>query len=234
MKSTERKIRHVAIIPDGNRHWAKKRGLLPWQGHVRAAKRITEVVRAAFELEIPYLTVWGGSYDNLTKRSEKEIRVLDNIYRSLAKKFIKDKDAGKRGVRIRVLGEWLKLLSKETVQALYRAEETTKEHNNYNLTLLIGYNGDREMIAAVNQLLSGGVKKISEEDLKGRLWTKDLPPVNLIIRTGGEPHLSTGFMMWDTRHSQLYFTEKMWPDFTAKDIKDTIAYYERRERRLGA
>ena len=234
MKSTERKIRHVAIIPDGNRHWAKKRGLLPWQGHVRAAKRITEVVRAAFELEIPYLTVWGGSYDNLTKRSEKEIRVLDNIYRSLAEKLIKDKDTSKKGVRVRILGEWPKLLSKETTQALYRVEEITKEHNNYNLTLLIGYNGDREMIAAVNQLLSGGVKKISEEDLKGRLWTKDLPPVNLIIRTGGEPHLSTGFMMWDIMYSQLYFTDRLWPDFTRKDLEKAVKYYTTLERRLGA
>lgn len=234
MESTETQVKHVAIIPDGNRRWAKKRRLMPWQGHIKASERTTGVVKAAFELGIPYLTIWGGSYDNLTKRPKREVSILNSIYRRMAEKLIKDKDTGKKGVRVRILGEWPKLLSVGAVEALRRAEEETKKYNNYNLTLLIGYNGDREMIAAVNQLLSRDTRKISGENLKESLWTKDLPPVDLIIRTGGEPHLSAGFMMWDVRYSQLYFTKKMWPDFTIKDLKDAVKYYKERERRLGA
>jgi len=183
---------------------------------------------------IPYLTIWGGSYDNLTKRSGEEINKLEEVYRVLAQKVLNDPEVKEKGVRVRVLGEWADILTPETAEVLREAEESTKKYSNYNLTLLIGYNGDREMISAMNKLLTGGVKTASEETIKTNLWTKDLPPVDLIIRTGGEPHLSAGFMMWDVKYAQLYFTEKMWPDFTAKDLKDAIVYYERRERRLGS
>ena len=234
MESTETQVKHVAIIPDGNRRWAKKRGLLAWQGHIKAAENIVDIIKAAFTTGIPYLTIWGGSYDNLTKRSGEEINKLEEVYRSLARRVLNDPEVKEKGVRVRVLGEWSDILTPETAEVLREAEESTKKYNNYNLTLLIGYNGDREMVSAVNKLLMGGAKTASEETIKTNLWTKDLPPVDLIIRTGGEPHLSAGFMMWDVRYSQLYFTEKMWPDFTAEDFKDAIIYYEKRDRRLGA
>lgn len=234
MESTETQVKHVAIIPDGNRRWAKKRGLLAWQGHIKAAENIVDIIRSAFALGIPYLTIWGGSYDNLTKRSKEEISKLEEAYRALAQKALNDPQVKEKRVRIRVLGEWADILTQETVDILRKTEEATKENNLNNLTLLIGYNGDREMISAVDKLLMGDVKTASEETIKMNLWTKDLPPVDLIIRTGGEPHLSAGFMMWDVRYAQLYFTEKMWPDFTVEDFKDAVVYYNKRERRRGA
>ena len=225
-------IKHLAIIPDGNRRWAKAKGLAPWQGHIKASKNIPEIIKEAFTIGINSVTIWGGSYDNLTKRTPEEIGVLDRVYSLLTARFLKSKDVKDGKVRLKVLGEWKKLLRAKTKQDLIRAENTTKKNGPYNLTLLIGYNGDREMVEAINKLIKAG-SKVNEEDIKRALWTKDLPPVDLIIRTGGEPHLSAGFMMWDVRYSQLYFTEKFWPDFGAEDLKEAVNYYEGRERRLG-
>ena len=225
-------IKHLAIIPDGNRRWAKAKGLAPWQGHIKASKNIPEIIKEAFTIGINSVTIWGGSYDNLTKRTPEEIGVLDRVYSLLTARFLKSKDVKDGKVRLKVLGEWKKLLRAKTKQDLIRAENTTKKNGPYNLTLLIGYNGDREMVEAINKLIKAG-SKVNEEDIKRALWTKDLPPVDLIIRTGGEPHLSAGFMMWDVRYSQLYFTEKFWPDFGVEDLKEAVNYYEGRERRLG-
>mgnify|MGYP001591916328 CR=1 FL=1 len=225
-------IKHLAIIPDGNRRWAKVKGLPLWQGHIKASKNIPEIIKGAFALGINSVTIWGGSYDNLTKRAPKEIEVLNRIYSFLSARFLKSRDVRDGKVRLRILGEWKKLLKDKTKEDLIRAETATKKNGPYNLTLLIGYNGDREMVKAINKLVRAG-SKIDEEDIKRAIWTKDLLPVDLIIRTGGEPHLSAGFMMWDVRYAQLYFTEKLWPDFDVKDLKEAVGCYEGRERRQG-
>ncbi len=225
-------IKHLAIIPDGNRRWAKAKGLHQWQGHVKASKNIPEIIKGAFAMGINSVTIWGGSYDNLTKRTSKEIDVLSKIYSLLSAQFLKSKDVKDGKVRLRVIGEWKKLLGAKAKQDLIKAEDATKKSGPYNLTLLIGYNGDREMVETINKLIRVG-SKVNEKDIKRALWTKELPPVDLIIRTGGEPHLSAGFMMWDVRYAQLYFTEKFWPDFGIKDLKEAISYYEGVGRRWG-
>ncbi len=225
-------IKHLAIIPDGNRRWAKAKGLQQWHGHIKASKNIPEIIKGAFAMGINYVTIWGGSYDNLTKRTPKEIDVLNKMYGLLSAQFLKSKDVRDGKVRLRILGEWKKLLGVKAKQDLIKAEDTTKKSGPYNLTLLIGYNGDREMVEAINKLIRAGTK-VDEEGIKRALWTKDLPPVDLIIRTGGEPHLSAGFMMWDVRYAQLYFTEKFWPDFGIKDLKKAVEYYRRLNRRWG-
>ena len=233
MSNKEKQLNHIAIIPDGNRRWAKSKGLLAWQGHMKAGEKMVEVLKHAFTLGIPYVTIWGGSYDNLTKRDKGEIDKLEEVYRILAEQLINDPQVKEKQVRVRVLGEWPKLLKEETIGVLRKAEEITKDYKERGLTLLVGYNGDREMIDAINTLLKGGVKEVTDESLKSSLWTRDLPPVDLTIRTGGEPHLSAGFMMWDVRYSQLYFTEKYWPDFGKQDLEEAVNYYNSKERRMG-
>lgn len=222
---------HIAIIPDGNRRWAQSRGLLSWKGHLEGARKAEEIIKEAERLGIPYLTLWASSYDNLVKRSREEIGVLERIYRENAEKLLKDNK--KSEVRVRLLGEWRDLLHPETVAVLERLENETRDNKGRNLTLLIGYNGDREMIAAMNSLIALN-SKIDADSLKANLWTKELPPVDLIIRTGGEPHLSAGFMMWDARYSELYFTEKEWPVFTIEQFHDAIGGYSLKKRRFGA
>jgi len=226
--------RHVAIILDGNRRWAKKRGLQPWKGHlVGIGDQAQDVIRAAFDLGVDYLTLWAGSYDNLTKRSKTEIKMLNEAYRRFAQRILNDEEIKKRDIMVKFVGEWEKVLEKKTVDLLKKVESHTKNHKGPTLTPLIAYNGDRELLEAVSKLKRG--RKISAAELKETLWTKDYPQVDFIIRTGvdGDPHNSAGFMMWLTRDSQLYFSKKLWPDFTKEDLKKAIKDYESRERRLG-
>ena len=227
---------HVAVIIDGNRRWARKHGLLPWDGHVRGAKRVEEISKHAIDLGIKYISFWGGSYNNLTKRTAKEIKFLDEkMYRHWAKKALIDKYVHDNKVRIRFIGEWPSLLSKETVKAMKEVEAKTEEHSRHHLTYLIGYNGDREMLSAINSMVNKK-HKINEQTLRSYLWTKDLPPVDLLIRTGEDtptPHISTGFMMWDTKDALLHFSSKMWPAFTNKDFDTIISYFSKAERRFG-
>ncbi|MBU2101430.1 di-trans,poly-cis-decaprenylcistransferase [Patescibacteria group bacterium] len=229
--------RHIAIIVDGNRRWAKAHNLQPWEGHIRSVKVIEDISRTIVDLGIEYATFWGGSYNNLTKRTPLEIKFLDEkMYRVWAKKALEDKDVHEKGVRVRFIGEWPSLLSPETQKAISEVETATKDYSNYNFTYLVGYNGDREMISAINSAIKDG-KEVTGETIKNYLWTKDLPQVDLVIRTGEEnptmPHNSTGFMMWHTKDSIMHYLEKGFPDFTKENLKDSIERYSQRERRFG-
>ena len=229
---------HVALIPDGNRRWAKKRGLQPWIGHQVGAKTFEKVLEKSLELKIPYITFWGGSWDNLTKRPKIEIKFLFKVYTDQFKRLTKDKRTHENEVKIDVLGRWKEILPKETQEAIEKAREMTKNYNKYFLTFLIAYDGRDEMINAIQKIVKSSKDKtikINGEMIKENLWTKDLPPVDLVIRTGCEsdPHLSSGFMMWDTSYSQLYFTKTFLPEFKPKEFEEIIKDFSKRERRLG-
>jgi len=230
---------HVAIIPDGNRRWARKRGIKAWLGHREGVKAFEKILDKSRELKIPYFTFWGGSWDNLTKRSKIEINFLFKVYTEQFKRVADDKRIHQNKVKINVLGRWKEILPKETQEAIERAMEVTKSYNNFFLTFLLAYDGTDEMLDCVQKIakISQDKKiKISKNLIKENLWTKDLPPVDLIIRTGCEsdPHNSAGFMMWDTIYSQLYFTQTLFPEFGPKEFEEIIEDYSKRERRLGA
>ena len=230
---------HVAIIPDGNRRWARKRGIKAWLGHREGVKAFEKILDKSRELKIPYITFWGGSWDNLTKRSKIEINFLFKVYTEQFKRVADDKRIHQNKVKINVLGRWKEILPKETQEAIERAMEVTKSYNNFFLTFLLAYDGTDEMLDCVQKIakISQDKKiKISKNLIKENLWTKDLPPVDLIIKTGCEsdPHNSAGFMMWDTIYSQLYFTQTLFPAFSPKEFEQIIEDYSKRERRLGA
>ncbi len=229
---------HVAVIPDGNRRWAKKRGLRPWIGHEVGMKSFEKVLEKSLELRIPYLTFWGGSWDNLTKRPKIEIKFLFKVYTDQFKRIANDKRIHQNKVRIDVLGRWREILPEETQKAIEKAREATKDYNKYFLTFLLAYNGTDEMMACVRKIADLSKEKtikVTEKLIKENLWTKDLPPVDLIIRTGCEddPHISAGFMMWDAAYSQLYFTRTFLPAFGPKEFEEIIKDYSERERRKG-
>lgn len=227
--------RHIAIILDGNRRWAKKRKLQPWRGHFAGiGKNAESVMQDAIDMGIEYTTLWGGSYDNLTKRSAAEIKMLNKAYRQFINNALSDKRTFKNSIKMLFIGEWEKLLEKETISLIKKAHKDTAKNKKYNLTMLVAYNGDREMLDAIAKLKKKGARA-TDKELYKNLWTADLPPVDLVIRTGveGDPHNSAGFMMWHTRYSQLYFTKKLWPDFTKNDLRIAIKDYQSRERRLG-
>ena len=227
---------HVAIIPDGNRRWAKKRGLKPWEGHEAGAKNLEKVLRVSFDLGVKYVTFWGSSLDNLRKRPFREKRALLDIYRKYFLKLTDSEDIHKNEVKINVIGKWEDQFPDSVKKVIRKCVDRTNKYQKYFLNFLLAYSGDKEMVEAVNRIMKkfkGKVKRITSRMIKEHLLTKDLPPVDLLIRTGGEPHNSTGFMMWDTANAQLYFSEVFWPDFDEKKMQEAIMDYSKRARRFG-
>lgn len=232
-KNSKKTPYHIAIIPDGNRRWARKRGLKSWEGHLRGIGAFAKnIAWTAFDSGARYLTIWGGSYDNLTKRSRIEIRMLNEAYRRFAKDILEDEEIRNRGIRVSFIGEWRDVLEGRTIEILDKAERATRGNKNNFLTILIAYNGDREMLEAINRLIRGDLGATAKS-VMASLWTGNLPPVDLVIRTGGEYRLSAGFMMWNIQYAELYFSPKMWPDFNKRDLLKAIHTYSARERRFG-
>lgn len=224
---------HLVAIPDGNRRWAKDRGLPPWNGHREGMKRFREIKEAVFKRGIPYFTFWGASYDNLTKRTKGEVRVLVSLFKQELKNELKTKSYERDEVRVRILGEWNEIIGdKELKRMADELMARSAKFSKRNFTFLIGYDGRREMLDAIGRIGKQG-KKIDYENVKSCLWTGDLPPVDLVIRTGGEPHWSAGFMMWLTTDSQFVFDETRWPSFDEGRLKRALRDYARRGRRFG-
>ena len=232
--------KHIAVIPDGNRRWAKKKGLSPWLGHRAGVKSFEKILELVRDLGIHCFTFWAGSYDNLTKRSDAEIRFLKEIYKINFQRLLKHKDIYRLKVRVNAFGRWPELFSDRIKKPIIEVIEKTKNHNQRFFNFLIGYNGTDEMTEAiagiVNQSKTDQTLKVTSQLIKSHLWTKDLPPVDLVIRTGSasDPHFSNGFMMWDVADSQFHFTETFWPDFSQEEFLKALENYSKRERRMGA
>lgn len=228
--------KHVAIIPDGNRRWAKERELKPWDGHDVGAQMIEQVAKKARDLGVQYISFWGSSVENMKKRPLQERIALLGIYEKYFAKLINSADIIDDQVRINVIGEWRNQLPKKLVHMLEDGIEKTKNHKKHTLSFFLSYSGDDEMLEAVRAIAEKFNKKeqITKETIKKYLMTYDLPPVDYLIRTGGEPHLSAGFMMWEIANAQLFFSEKMFPDFNRDEFEQAILEYTRRGRRLGA
>ena len=227
---------HVAIIPDGNRRWAKKQNLDPWIGHEEGAKRTEELVKKSRDLGIKCLSMWGSSVENLTKRPLREKKELVAVYDRYFKRLFESDELEKNEVCVRVFGRWEEQLPESIKKVIKKGIENTKNNTKYFLNFFIAYSGDDEMIQTVQKMVEKfqNAKEVTKESIKENLMTRDLPAVDYVIRTGGEPHLSTGFMMWDTANAQLYFSEKLFPDFTVERFSESIDEYSRRARRLGA
>lgn len=231
---------HVAIIPDGNRRWAKSQGLKPWEGHEKGAEIIEELSRGALKLGVKCLTFWGSSVDNLTKRPLAEKRALLKIYEKYFIRLIKSQDVYDNETRIRILGRWREQFPLKLKKILEKGVEKTKKHNNTFLNFLLAYNGDDDMLEAVRKI----VKKSKDNDeeisvdndlIQNNLITSELPEVDLIIRTGSnqDPHNSVGFLMWQTQNSQYYFSDKLFPDFDFDEFKKAIEDFSGRRRSMG-
>lgn len=239
-KSKENIPYHVAIIPDGNRRWAREKGLEPWKGHEKGADVIEELSRGALKLGVKCLTFWGSSVDNLTKRPLAEKRALLKIYEKYFIRLIESKDIYENETRIRILGRWREQFPVKLRKILERGIEKTKSHNRTFLNFLLAYNGDDDMLEAVKRIVKKtreGNKdiKIDNDLIQKNLITSELPEVDLIIRTGSQldPHNSVGFLMWQTQNSQYYFSEKFLPDFNFNEFKKAIDDFSNRKRRRG-
>ncbi len=227
---------HVAIIPDGNRRWAKARGLLPHMGHEKGSETFINVMERAAELKIEWLTIWGASVANLEHRSKTEVEILKKIFaRGFQRAYETKNAARKKGIRVCVVGEWKHYFDEATGHTIENLMRETETNQALNLTILIAYDGDKDMLHAINAITAATKRPtpITHAHVKKHLATRNLPDVDLLIRTGGEPHLSNGFMMWETRNAQLAFPSCWWPDFTADLFQETVEEYQTRGRRFG-
>ncbi|MFA5169166.1 MAG: polyprenyl diphosphate synthase [Candidatus Paceibacterota bacterium] len=226
--------KHVAVIPDGNRRWAKKNSLATFLGHERGGTAMEEIIEKNIQMKIPYLTIWGASLDNITKRSKNEVNYLFQIFKKEFEKIAGDENIHKKKVRIEVIGKWREYFPESLKDAIENAIQKTKKYDKYFLTFLMAYNGTDEMIDCIKKIKEKR-EAVNEKTIEENLWTRDLPPVDLVIRTGTEddPHNSAGFMMWHTAYSQLYFTKKYFPEFKGKQFEEAIKDYSERKRRKG-
>lgn len=231
----ERVPRHLVIIPDGNRRWAAERNLEPWKGHEAGAENTEVLIREARRLGVREISFWGSSLENLTKRPLAESQALLRIYETYFKKLLGSEDIHRDRAKIRFIGHWEEQFPSSLKSILYECQEATKDYDQYFLNFFLAYSGDDEMRLAfekVAAILKPG-DKVTDQMIKENLMTCEVPPVDLLIRTGGEPHLSAGFMMWDIANTQLYFSEKFYPDFNAVALQAALEDYASRGRRFG-
>lgn len=228
---------HVAIIPDGNRRWARRKGLTTNDGHKKGVDILRGIARHAADRGVRYLSLWGLSLDNLRQRSIREVAGLLSIFRSEFRALVDDPGIHERRIRVNVLGKWRQRFPLPVRRAIEGAIAATRHYDDHVLTILLAYNGTDDMLAAIRgvarDILDRPRLHVTSALLKRHLLTRDLPHVDLLIRTAGEPHLSAGFMMWDVSDAQLYFTDLYWPDFSPGEFDRALAEYARRGRRLG-
>ncbi len=227
---------HVVIIPDGNRRWARERGIDPWKGHEAGAENTERLIREARRLGIREISFWGSSIENLTKRPLAESRALLRIYETYFSKLAENEEIHTDQARIRCIGHWEEQFPEPLKKVLSHCIESTKKYDRYFLNFFLAYSGDDEMRLAFEKVSKELVpgEKVTNELIKKHLMTRDLPPVDYLIRTGGEPHLSAGFMMWDIANTQLFFSEKLFPDFGPEAFALAIEEYQERGRRFGS
>lgn len=230
------KPNHIGVILDGNRRFARVKGMDATKGHVFGADKVEELLAWCLKLDIKIITLYAFSTENFN-RSEKEVDTLMELLTEKLKKFREDPAIKKNGVRIKVIGR-LEYLSEELNEQIAQAEEMTKDHNNFQLNIAISYGGRAEIVDAVKKIAQKieegqiSIDQIDEDLLGTNLYTGDMPDPDLIIRTSGEERLS-GFLLWQSAYSELYFTEVFWPAFRMIDFWRAIRIYQQRERRYG-
>jgi undecaprenyl diphosphate synthase len=232
---------HVVIIPDGNRRHAKALGREPWYGHELGAKNTEFLIKKAHKLGIRELSFWGSSLENLKKRPLEETQALLRIYATYFQELLDKAEIHENKVRVRFIGRWREQFPVSLKRILVQIEEATKDYHEYGLNFFLAYSGDDDMLQAIETLsqtlshVEGSQSKgnVTRESLKAALMTHELPPVDFMIRTGGEPHLSAGFMMWDVANSELFFSETLYPAFDEKAFEEAIIEYGTRARRHG-
>ncbi len=226
---------HVAIIMDGNGRWAKARGLPRTAGHERGVEALRRTVEAAGEMGVSHLTVFSFSTENW-RRPPAEVSTLFMLLRAYLRRDLRRLQG--EGVRVRVIGT-AENVPDDVRDLIAEAERNTRDNTRFNLTVAFNYGGREELVRAVRRLageVASGARDagaIDDGAIAAALDTVDLPDPDLLIRTSGEKRISN-FLLWQCAYAELYFTDTLWPDFSAADLKAALDEYARRERRYGA
>lgn len=221
---------HIGYIVDGNRRWAKKHGLPAYEGHLAGYNALQDVLLETLAHGVKYASAYVFSTENW-KRSHDEVgRLMSLILKILTADLhiLQEKN-----VRLRVLGS-REGMSDKVLRAIDEAEEATKNNTEGTLALCINYGGQDEITSAVKRIIESGTgaNDVTPELIEQNLYTPDIPPCDLIVRTSGEQRLSN-FMLWRSAYSELMFLDKNWPDMTKEDVTDILEEYKKRERRIG-
>lgn len=225
---------HVAIIMDGNGRWAKSRGEKRTFGHKHAIKAVREAVNACNEIHIPYLTLYTFSSENWN-RPEDEVDTLMSLISETI--ILEAEEIFSKGLRMHIIGDTEKLPA-EVREHMQHLVDITKNNTKGNLILALSYGSQHEILSAVKKI-SSKVKsgdlteeEINEKVFENHLYTKDFPPVDLLIRTSGEVRISN-FLLWQIAYAELQFLDILWPDFGKEDFFKCIYNYQNKERRFG-
>lgn len=233
---------HVAIIPDGNRRWARTKNLPPWKGHEAGYETLKKTLEKIWDFDVTHFTFWALSTDNLKKREKMELGFLVSLLKTGIQELKESPGFKKENFRFRALGRW-----KDFIPELARDLE---ELENYGcakadrvFVLALAYDGteeNKEMIDAIRRDAFLAAKNdfeltpLTQENIDSNLWSGFMPDVDLCIRTAGEPHLSSGFLMHKMANACLAFPEEYFPDFTVDCLKKEIDKFLSRNRRFGA
>ena len=226
--------KHVAIIMDGNGRWAKSQNKERTFGHKNAIKAVREAISACNEVGIPYLTLYTFSTENWNRPTEE----VDTLMNLLSSTLLQEaEEIFSKGIRIRAIGD-LEALPEDVRNQLYNIIELTKNNTKGNLTLALSYGSQKEILNAVKELCkkvkNGDINEndIDEKLFEQHLYTKEIPPVDLLIRTSGEVRVSN-FLLWQIAYAEMQFIDVLWPDFTKETFFQCILDYQTKERRFG-
>ncbi|MGN1330354.1 MAG: isoprenyl transferase [Clostridia bacterium] len=226
---------HIAIIMDGNRRWAKEKGLDYKVGHKEGAKTIEKIVRYAKKVGVKYITVYAFSTENW-KRSKEEVGALMLLLKNYLDDYSKRADT--ENIKVKVLGD-LSALSDGLQKTIRKCEERTKNNDGITFCIGLNYGGRDEIVRAVKSIATDvknekiDIKDINEVLVSNNLYTAGMPDPDLVIRTSGELRTSN-FLPWQIVYSEFLFLDKYWPDFSEEDLDNAIEVYQKRNRKFGA
>lgn len=219
---------HVAIIMDGNRRWAKKRGLPSIAGHKAGVDSVHAVVKAASDLGIKVLTIYAFSTENW-RRSKLEVSALMFLLEKTIAAYADELE--RENVRLVFSGRTGQLPARAQ-KVMDAAVERLRANTGMTLNIALNYGGRQEIVDAANRAIAAGVKEVDEKAISGLMYSPFLPDPDLLIRTSGEMRISN-FLLWQTAYSEFYVTETLWPDFREEELKKALSEYQARERRRG-
>jgi len=233
MQSTDRTLslpNHVGIILDGNRRWAKAKGLPMLEGHRQGSEVFKTISFACFERGVKYLSAYVFSTENWT-RTEEEVSYLMQLLLKAVEKYLVE--FNNKGIKIVILGS-REGLSPKVLRGIKQAEAKTASNTKGTLALCLNYGGKQEITDAVKQIVGNvtDTDDITEDAITQALYEPSIPDIDLLIRTSGEQRTS-GFMLWRTAYAELYFSDKFWPDFTVADLDIALEEFAARQRRFG-
>lgn len=224
--------KHIAIIPDGNRRWAKDHHLPSFAGHKKAFEEVLpSLLEKAGDMGVEYFTFWALSSENLVKREKSEIESLFALGKAFYGKKLQE--LKEKGVRVNFIGN-IAELPEDIQQIIHTTMEETKDNTHTTFTIAINYGGRNELLRAVQKIVNSNVSPndINQDTFFQFLDTHNIPDPDLVIRTGGENRMS-GFMPWQTVYSELYFTDLFFPDFSPAELEKAVADFSNRKRNFG-